>query len=789
MDVSSKNRSVLRLSTSILIVAGISPLTALSADMGVFEEIMVTAQRREQSLQDVPVSVSALTQESIKAKGVTRLQEYFSSIPGLSYQQIGAGERNGQSVAVRGVGNTRLFAVSDGTAAQTVGFYINDVPIQAVDNKLFDVSRIEVLKGPQGTLYGQASLGGTIKIETNKPVFNEFEALVEATGSYTEGGEENFDINVMVNAPLVKDKLSARFVAYHRDEGGYIDWRPADPANPFARALDLDGTTPQEDQLLSSVDKTNVRKNANDETTTGGRLALRFVPTENLEISPFVWFQDRRSTFDNAYDRDLGGELVQRRFFESPRKESFFLAGLPIEYDFGAASFTSVTSYYNRKSAWDQDLSVLAFNLFGGDGSGGLAVPTIPSVSNESESISQEFRLASTDNSGPEWLDWLIGGSYYQEKRNSPIFWAAPGFNANAGPGAGIPRADELIQAAKQDFDFETFGVFGDVTAHLTEALSVSAGLRWYDIDQSFVRFDNGALAGCDASNGFCLASDVEQAESGIIPRVNVSYKVTEDNMVYASAAQGFRAGGFNNVSQLSTPSCAAAVAAANIDPSNPGFDSDKVWQYEVGSKNSFSSGRVNLNAAAFWIDWTDLQQSVALVAFDPACAFAATSNVGSATIKGFEIETNFRPVDSLAIGGTLSYTRARVGAPPPGAVDREGQPIQGVPDWTASAYAQYDFSVMDEYNSYIRVDWQYVDGRKGPGFVPDNPFFDVKSYNLTNIRFGIMKNNIETILFLENAFDTIPEFGALPLAGEAFTNQVLIGRPRTVGLTVRVGL
>ena len=753
------------------------------------EEITVTAQRRSQGLQSVPITVSVLTESNLKNGGFTRLEEYFATVPGLSYQQIGAGERNGQNLAVRGVSNTRLFAVSDGTASQTVGFYMNDVPVQAVDNKLFDVAQVEVLKGPQGTLYGQASLGGTIKVVTNEPVFNELQAAFEGTGSFTEGAEASHDYNGMINIPLAEDSVSLRAVAYHRVAGGYIDWHPADPENPFERRLSLNGASTDDNELFARVNQEGIVRNANRETTTGSRVSLLWQPTENVRISPFVWYQDRQSDFDNAYDRDLNAGLVQRRFLPSPRKENFSMAALPIEVSLGFANLDSITSYYNREAAWLQDLNVLAFNIFGGSPTGGIPALSIPSVENESKSVSQEFRLTSNAGAGPEWLDWVLGASYYEEDRFSPIFWQAPGYNDNVVPGGGISRSDELIQSAKQDFNFSAVGIFGDITMRLSDALAVSVGLRWYDTDQSFTRFDNGALAPCDASAGVCQSSDVQQAESGSTPRANFSYNLTDSNMLYASVAEGFRAGGFNNSAQLSTPDCTAAVAAAGLDPNNPGFKSDSVVQYEIGMKNSFSNGRQTLNAAVFFIEWDDLQQSVALTALDPICPFSATSNVGSAEIKGFEVESSMRPTDNLSLGGGLSYTDAEIGPPPPGVPDREGYPVQGVPDWTGSAFASYDFDILGEHPSYFRVDFQYVGERKGPGFVIDNPFFTEKAFSLTNLRLGMNYGNAEFIVFIDNLFDETPEYGALPLAGESFTNQVLIGRPRTAGITFRYSL
>ena len=782
-----KSKLMLGVAVAALAMLSAQSVLAQSADPANVGEVVVTAQRREEVLQKVPLSVSALTGSMLQSRGVTRLEEYFAMVPGFSYSQIGAGERNGQNLAIRGVANTRIFNVQDGTAAQTVGFYINDVPIQAVDNKLFDVGRVEILKGPQGTLYGQASLGGTVKIETAKPSLDRFQATVEGTGSSTFGHAASADLNAMVNVPLVEGKLAARAVAYHRYAGGYIDWVPADPARPFARAVSFTGGTPAQIAASTGQNTPNVVEDANHETTTGARLEFKYQPTDALQISPFIWYQDRSAPFDNEYDRNLNAGLIQRRFVVSTRSENFLLMGLPIQYSNDWATFTSVSGYYKRKAGWLQDLNTLAFNNFGGTASGGLAVVSVPVVRNVSTSYSQEFRVSSNKEAQPKWLDWVVGGSFYQEMRYSPIFWQAPGFNAAAAPGKGIPRADELIQAADQHFKYHSWGAFGDITVHFTDQLSFAAGVRYYDIGQRFIRNDNGALAPCNASAGWCNSANATQSESGFTPRFNLSYKPTDNNMLYVSAAEGFRAGGFNNAAQLSSSQCSAAVAATGIDPTSPGFKSDSTWQYEVGSKNSFGGGRFTLNGSAFMIDWTNLQQSIALTAFDPKCAFSATANVGTAKVKGFELEANARPAPPVLVGANVSYTHARIGAPPVGAPNRQGQPVQGVPDWSGSAYAQYDFEVLGKYNSYLRVDWQYVGKRKGPGFAPGNTFYDVKAYDVTNLRFGVTVKNVETILFLDNAFNKIMEFGALPLAGETFTNQVLIGRPRTAGVTVRL--
>ena len=311
-------------------------------------------------------------------------EDYASFLPGLSFFRAGFADRAGLDLTVRGISNTRLLDVSAGTGALTTGFYIDDVAVQPVNMTLYDIDRLELLKGPQGTLFGQASMGGTIRVITQKPDSTRFTATAETSGADTSGGgatslregAASYTVRGAVNLPLSYDLLALRIVAYDDHEGGWIDWDPASLA-PGARkgsVVALPSGFPQSAK--------NLIPDVNSSTSLGGRLALLYTPIENLTIEPLYLFQKKRAEFESFIERNLNLGYVNHNYIAEPRDEYFSQAALSINYDFRFARLTSVTAEFNRDYRWRQDTTQFISDVFGRTPAGGI--PSVSSLTSNS---------------------------------------------------------------------------------------------------------------------------------------------------------------------------------------------------------------------------------------------------------------------------------------------------------------------------------------------------------------------------------------------------------------------
>ncbi len=467
----------------------LSPYAMAQAGEASFEEIIVTAQKRDERLQDVPLSISALTMIQIENMGAASFTDYARAVPGLSFIDRGPG-RN--AITIRGI----TTGAEQGKQA-LVGIYFDEMPVSAPsfqpDLNLFDIERVEVLRGPQGTLYGAGSMGGAIKLIAAKPHMTEFAAKADATLATTRHGDESVRFNAMVNAPIVEDKVAVRVVGYYRNEGGYID---------------------------------NVglgKKDVNDEETYGGRLSVRFTPNEKLTITANVFFQDTEVGGTQEGDLSLG-RLLQSRAVGEIREDDFRQYNLTVNYDLGWAELVSSSTYFDRDFREIRDIS----SFFGGAAAVWLdnSIPI--------ETFSQEARLASTGD-GP--FKWLVGVFYTDQRDDLGQLAAHDGL---FGLPPSVVLLDNLIENKMEQIAF-----FGEATYDLTSRLHATVGLRWFDVDQSFASATSGLIAGGDSTD----SGDASQNKAN--PKFLLSYDATDDAMFYAQAAQGFRIGGANKTNPI----------------------------------------------------------------------------------------------------------------------------------------------------------------------------------------------------------------------------------------------
>jgi iron complex outermembrane receptor protein len=591
----------------------------------------------------VPVSVTALSGANLESLGAYDLNDYFKYVPGLTYAPAASGDRGGQNIVIRGVSNTRLTGVDAAASAATTSFYLNEIPVTLIDPELFDVNRVEVLKGPQGTLFGAASMGGTVRIIMNEPESHEYAGRAEAQVLGLSGGGLGERLQGMLNIPLIDGVLAARLVAYERYEDGFIDViRP--PLSDTTQKLvpSIPGYN-----VLNAQASGTLLKNTNTTQTEGARLALLFTPDDALKLEPTFVYQRIKKGDADTFDANLDDGYVKKRFTAEPQSQSFNLTSMEGTYDFGPAKVVSATGYFQRNYLETADETLGTFVQFGGTG----VTPTCPQGSCiagvgtlgtyiHTSSFTQELRVQSTGHSDSELLnrlDWVLGVYYSHERREGQQLWFIPGFNDDAlKPVPAI--GDTTIFASNWNALDMNRSEFIDVGFHITSKFKVTAGVRHYNESEEVDRNLIGPLQGA----AYATTNDptfVSSTAQGATPRYTASYQITDDILAYISAAKGFRAGG--GIVPVTEPACVPVIEQEHLQSFTSSFGPDSLWNYEAGLKTSWDDQRVTINAAGFDIKWTDLQQGISLAQFfNSACTRTLTANVGDAEIKGGELES-----------------------------------------------------------------------------------------------------------------------------------------------------
>ncbi|MGD9982278.1 MAG: TonB-dependent receptor, partial [Hyphomonadaceae bacterium] len=557
------------------------------------EEIVVTATHREQSIQDVPFSVNAQTQEDIERTGATSIEDVSRSVAGMSVQNLGPGQ---SQVSLRGVSAGQIVRDQPGVKEQ-VGVYLDDSVISlslfTPDLDLYDLSRVETLRGPQGTLFGSGNVGGTIRYITNEPDLAVHEGSLEASLNTIEDGGQGGHVKGMINMPLVPGTLALRAVGYHTEYGGFID------------ALREGG---------------GVTEDVNDGTRSGLRLALTMQPTPNLTITPRVLYQhvevngfnrqEEFNLFANPFTTTRPpvtfDERQQFLLLDEEFSDEMFLADVKVDYEFPGAVFTSVTSFIQRNILASRDASALTGSVSVDLGFPDAAVllPSNLRDTTDLEQFTQEVRLAS-DTDSP--FQWLIGAFYSNVDRFYRQRLPTPGYDAfvdapapgGFGPGTSAAVANGFPSDSPYNsdlpYDIRQWAVFGEGSYDLTERLTITAGARYYQFDEKRDFISGGLFSNGDNRHD-------ETSSNGVTPRVIASYEVTPEIALNVQASQGFRLGGVND--PLNLPLCTPADAA--IFGGFQTYDDETSWNYEAGVKVTRAS--YFFNAAAYYNEITDLQ-------------------------------------------------------------------------------------------------------------------------------------------------------------------------------------
>lgn len=713
-------------------LAGASPANAATAS-----DVVVTANKRSERLLSVAAPVTALGAADLSRVQAVKLDDYAAQAPGLNL----ASDRDGETqIILRGI-------TTGSYVSSTVGTYIDDVPFgsstsAALGGELTpdldpsDLRQIEVLRGPQGTLYGASSLGGLVKFVTTPPNLDSYSGRVELDGSAVDHGGDGYGVRGMLNAPLLNDTLGIRISGFDRQDPGYID-------NP---------------QLgLNDVNKTQV---------DGGHASLLWRPTPNLSIDLGAILQDVNSSGSNDEDVDVNGQeitpinggLTQIRYTREPLEIHYRLYSGTVNYDLGWAHLVSVTSYstLQQRQIFDetQTFGALATSITG-----------IPNFGNSTGSVltqskvTQEVRLASPSTNQLEWQ----GGFYFtQEKsaRDEPTF----AFSSVTGAPIVLP---EPLFFARLLSKYTEYAGFGDVTYHFTPQFDVLAGVRYSTNNQQFTLIENGIFAGGPSSQ-YGTSSD-----HSVTYLVAPSYKIDPNNLVYIRIASGYRPGGPN----APTPADVAAGVPSAYRP-------DTLTDYEVGYKSSLFEHKVTLELSAFYIDWQDIQIETDFN------GITSNGNGGSARSDGVEADAAYTPIKGLTLSGNFAYTDAELTENAPGVNGKNGDELPNVPRWAGYVSADYDFPLMDVATGFVGGSVRYVGDRES-GFITGSPANFVRpvlpAYTTVDLRAGLSYQRFTLEAYVKNVGDVrgLNNLTSLDLSGYMNPWTASVIQPRTVGVSL----
>lgn len=813
----------------------------LSVDASQLEEVIVTANKTAQRAQDVPLSLTAIGAKELARTGSVKAENYFPSIPNLSISSAGGGgasfgdgRASGKNIAIRGI-----------SGQNTTAFYLDETPLpEFADPRLFDVNRIEVLRGPQGTLYGSNTMGGAVKVVTNQPSAFKTSGNIEVSGANVKEGDSDYSFQGVLNVPLIEEKLALRMGAFYAFETGVYDRRQQTTfngfplntgdgtgANPGAIYDNLDGSGTQIPYDLGPIPIVlqdsgqnalagNFGDNVDDETSFGVNVSLGIYPNENIRIIPkFIYQSTEGSGLDFADFRPDNFEQFRVAGIDEKYELDLAHFSLLTQFDLPNGQLTNNVSYTNlgqfdredvteRESSgptnteitpFDEDGRIIASvpddedpdDIFTGTGlTEAYFYPEFIDRSGELNKFVEELRYSSTNEGN---FNFTAGLFYSSE---SSKFNAVQPRNQYLGDLANF--FDNLVSIGVTEveglsgfIESENFIWYSQATDFKTDEFALFGEAYWDITDRlkgtfglryfSYNQQLNQTLAGFVAAGGGEPTNE-ETKDSGFTPKFNLTYTFENDNILYTSATRGYRLGGANGI----VPVIFAAddLAAIGLTEAPRTFAPDFLWTYEVGSKNTLFDNRMIANFSIFHTVWDNLQQRVFL-----PTGFLFVDNIGQATLTGFEAELKGKLSDNLQVGAAVGYTKGEVseGSVLTGA--EKGDRILNVPEFTASGNIQYSHGVGRANNSmFYRLDLQHTGDRLNT-FTPETqPEFVFDAFTILNARIGYVAEKYEVALFGQNLGNTIANFGDITsLAAVPFgRTRFATGRPTTIGVNFK---
>ena len=784
-------------------------------------DVVVTATRQSQAISKVPESVSAFTAAKLEVLNVKTFADLAKYTPGVTFDE------DRHDVYIRGIDSQ--------AGSGTTGIYIDDTPIQVralglnANNTLpevFDLQRVEVLRGPQGTLFGAGSEGGTVRYITTQPSLTSFSANAHAEVAFTQDGSPSYEIGAAAGGPIIDDKIGFRISAWDRHDGGWVD-------------------------RTNGGDVVGTEKDANYVDTYVLRAAFTLAPTSNLTITPSVNYENRDQHNHDEYWVSTSNPGAGDYNSGTPElmgdSDHFVLPAIKIEWDAGPVNLISNTSYYARReevngysgtlynlsyfqhftSNTDPDPYDDGTNVIPGDPANPVdpqfdtpvgcgATPPVASkpgcvignlltakglnlqgfgpyqsvniITNTQDDVTQEFRVQSAN---PESrLTWTAGLFFaYNSQRSieeirdpqlpalTEYLW---GENMLTAWGENLlPNGDDYINnTGAHD---QQVALFGDATYKILDQLKLNVGLRYAWTHFDYKNLNDGAQDLLD-DGGVPATAHGSKSETPFTPKVSLIYQVTHDDMVYATYSEGYRIGGATP--PLPIPACGST-------PFPTSYNSDTLDNYEIGSKDSFFGRKLYVAGSVFYDQWHNIQQAI----YVPECGIQYTTNVGSAVSKGFDLEGDWKLTSSFDVNLSLGYTDAAYTAdavdPNTGAELAAKGDVLDVAPWTVSLGAQYDFTLMN-HDGFVRADYEYNSRRTrpvpeedprttyyDPGLVPD------PATNLVGMRAGMTFDKFDLALYVDNLLDSQPQLDLQHQDGSTALYEATTFRPRTVGLSM----
>ncbi|MEP6504040.1 MAG: TonB-dependent receptor [Betaproteobacteria bacterium] len=766
--------------TALAQAAAVAASPASAAANGEIARVIITAQKRKEDIREVPVSVSVMSAEQLKAGQVNTVEDLTRNIPNISFS----------SQAGPGLGTVEIRGVSSQAGSATVAVYLDDVSLTTrnlysqgtAEPRFFDIESVEVLRGPQGTLYGASSLGGTIKFVSKQPDLKYFGGSATVSVSGTQHGGTNWQEEGVLNVPVIKDQLAIRIGVQSGHESGYID--------------QVDPTTHE-----------RISRGINSSDWNVARISAKAVIEPGWTISPSLFVQQvNTDDIDAAYLTDQGGNALASyqtsKKVSEPGRDRLAIPSVTINGETKIGTLTAVLSGYQRRFNRIQDGTTIndpSYAVLNPEAYPGLvddidALTSAVQLSNKIDQTSLEVRLASKDyvpNSGSPFT-WIAGmyvsDASTQVYDNEPVFglnavFAKHGFNAEDpnlldGGFVGDFTGDSSYYSARHYHDKQA-SVFGEFTYHPTDKLAATVGVRYLDASQHFTRQGAYFYAGPGDHNAL-----IDSKATATTPSFKLSWTVDPTTSLYANVSKGFRLGGANRPVP-DTTLVEAAIAALGL-PSVPAasYAPDSLWNYEVGSKSSLWGNRVTLNMSAFLLKWKNIQQNITLA----GSGFDFEANTGKAKSYGLEAELRARVTDSLTLMGSAGYTHAtfsediyQLGKDDDGVFNvRKGDSLQGVPRGSLSAAFDYHWALNGDANAFVRGNGQWTGKSHGSLFRGD-PDYDRPSYFTADASTGVNFDKWEFTLFVKNLTNT---HVAIQHPNIQNVNEAYYLRPRTIGLS-----
>ena len=784
-------------------VIGTAP-AAYSQDQ-TLEEVIVTATKRRANLQDLPQAITAFDTADIQRKGFAVLDDYANNIPSLAFARR---EPAGTSIVFRGVAAAGIQYGTNPSAS----VYLDEAPITQAglnpDPRLIDIERVEALSGPQGTLFGDASQSGTLRIITNKADPGEMDGWIEGDMAYVEhSNDTDRDVSGMVNIPVIQDKVAIRLVGFESHEAGYIDNVLVTSQPDQWVDARIEAGLPVDERFDNAG---NVDDDVNSSKTVGGRAATRWLVNDDWTVDIAGILQN--TDVDGFGDVDLGlGELEQGRFEDEDLKDNWYQLSLGMEGNLGFADTVLTGSYFNRDLTYEADATNYLHGLDQQFNPVEYAIYDFTGVprgyviqDQEDERWTLEGRLTTPKDSGSRWSG-LVGFFYGKLERqqfntsnirdfSNTAYFANQGYsylNYLANSPDSNPNYASFHKTATDNFFFSAYdleieqtALFGEVTFAATDRLSFTGGARWFNQEQELAIQQGNLLAGnkINVATDYLFNNDSKQfSQDDWVPKLNATYQINDEVMTYATYSEGFRAGGAN------------ALRANSVLP--PDYDSDKLKNYELGLKSEWFDSSLRFNAVAYHMRWDDIQIQV----FDPTVFSTGVINFSQAEIDGFETEVTWIPAAGWDVTANMGLINAEISEDntiygPGGdaliAEVKNGTQLPITPQEKASISVQYTFQQMLlDAEPFLLLEWAYVGDSVNSLEGTESVIFsqgptEQPSYDLGNLRIGLDAEQWSATFYVTNLTDEVAE--------EFFNNRwgtpqrVTVNKPRTIGLNLR---